>query len=43
MIHTAWLNSATAPAFSREESSNPVSPKHPQYNPETGSAPAPKP
>jgi hypothetical protein len=41
MVHTAWLNSATMPPFNRDETANPVSPKHPRYNPETGSAPAP--
>lgn len=37
---TAWVRSAETPTF--DASSNPVSQSHPQYNPATGSAPAPR-
>lgn len=37
LTYTAWMESAEPPRFSRED--NPINPKHPRYNPATGSAP----
>ncbi len=43
LVYTAWIESAK-PAESRRLSAaeNPIDPAHPGYNPETGSAPAPR-
>ena len=41
LVYTAWLESEAMP--SPNTSLPPMNPKHPDYNPATGSAPAPKP
>ena len=40
LVYTAWLESESAPRGGTEI--QPINPKHPRYNPATGSAPAPR-
>jgi hypothetical protein len=42
LVYTAWVASAST-SESSAQAVQPISPRHPQYNPATGSAPAPKP
>jgi hypothetical protein len=42
LVYTAWLESAAAPGGTGT-TMQPMNPRHPQYNPTTGSAPAPRP
>jgi len=39
LVYTAWIESGETPPATTVQ---PISPKHPQYNPATGSAPAPR-
>jgi hypothetical protein len=42
LVYTAWLESAMPMPSQGTGMLQPINPKHPQYNPATGSAPAPK-
>ena len=41
LVYTAWLESESTARAGGTEMIQPTSPRHPQYNPSTGSAPAP--
>jgi hypothetical protein len=41
LVYTAWLESALSQQPPGTNTLQPINPKHPQYNPATGSAPAP--
>lgn len=41
LAHTAWVRSGEPPVM--DPGGNPILPPHPRYNPQTGTAPAPKP
>src|SRR5262249_53981423 len=43
LVYTAWMESAAAAQPSDGGALQPIDPKHPRYNPATGSAPAAKP